>query len=237
MRDGHRAREILDRACYDRSRARTPLGYGAAERVIEPVDGLLMRLCEGDRRALLQVTRMVTHRLARLGAYDLRDDWSDISQEIVLSLIKAARAGKAPSEEKLGAYIARAAWNRFAGHLRQTRLDGVRTIDDRADVDAAVNGDEPLAPERVAARQAFARLPQPMQELLWARYLEGLSVDTIVARSGRSRASVNRDLAKARAQFRALLGLANAPNESAPMAPAAANDDTMQDGRDEADRS
>ena len=61
--------------------------------------------------------------------------------------------------------------------------------------------------ESYAAKQALARLPEDWQALLVARYVEGRTIDTLVAASGRSRASVNRDLKRAREAFRGeLLG-------------------------------
>jgi RNA polymerase sigma factor (sigma-70 family) len=212
------------------------------ETTIEHTEGLLARLCEGDRIALARVTRMVTRRLAGLGAYDLRDDWGDVCQEIVWSLVKAARAGRAPSDEKLGAYVSRAVWNRFASLLRRRQL---RNGEYRAEnsTSPASNGselpdtDNRMDIDRVNARQALARLPRPSQELLCARYVEGRSIDELVRASGRSRASVNRDLAKARAEFATLLGLASAPSSSGRVAPCGEIDATITNGRGEADRS
>jgi RNA polymerase sigma factor (sigma-70 family) len=212
------------------------------ETTIEHTEGLLVRLCEGDRVALARVTRMVTRRLARLGAYDLRDEWSDICQEVVWSLVKVTRAGRAPSDEKLGAYVSQAVWNRFASLLRRRQLrdgeyragnstspasDGseLRDTDDRLDID------------RVNARQALARLPRASQELLFARYIEGRSIDELVHASGRSRASVNRDIARARAEFSTLLGLANASSSTGGVAPSGENDGTMAGDRGEAEGS
>jgi DNA-directed RNA polymerase specialized sigma24 family protein len=181
---------------------------------------------------------MVTRRLARLGAYDLRDDWSDICQEIVWSLVKSARAGRAPSDEKLGAYISQAVWNRFASMLRQHHLRDAELHEEAvADADGLGPADNRLDIDRVNARQAFARLPHPTQELLWARYVEGITIDAIVERSGRSRASVNRDIAAARGEFGTLLGLAKASAGRSAVAPSVANDDTMRSGPDGVDGS
>jgi DNA-directed RNA polymerase specialized sigma24 family protein len=66
-----------------------------------------------------------------------------------------------------------------------------------------IKGETGLAPEdSYAAKQALSRLPEDWQVLLVARYVDGRTIDTLVSASGRSRASVNRDLKRARAAFR-----------------------------------
>lgn len=171
---------------------------------------------------------MVTRRLARLGAYDLQDDWSDVCQEIVWSLVRSAREGRGPRDDKLAAYVAQAVWNRYASLLRRR---GFRDCDPKEETLVEPRSDDDrLDIDRVQARQAFARLPRATQQLLWARYVEGSTIDAIVDMSGRSRASVNRDLAAARAQFATLLGLAMGGLAAGGWEPAGAIDDTMQAG-------
>src|SRR6185295_18077497 len=55
---------------------------------------LLDRLVAGDRLAFAKVNRLVSGFLAQLRAYDFRDEWEDLRQEVVMSLIANARAGR-----------------------------------------------------------------------------------------------------------------------------------------------
>jgi len=238
---GSAARVVRGRGCYhvDLACARCAAHVLTMEVEIKRTDGLLARLCDGDRVALAQVTRMVTRRLGRLGAYDLHDDWADVCQQIVWSLVKSARSGRGPSDDKLGAYISQAVWNRYASLLRRRGLRDLDPKDAAAEVDAEATAadDDRLDIDRVYARQAFARLPRPTQQLLWARYVEGRTVDSLSERSGRSRASVNRDLADARAEFATLLGLAKASTPAREWAPRDEIDATIRSGSDEVDQS
>ncbi len=185
---------------------------------------LLERLAGGDRAALARVTRIVTSTLRRLGAYDLGDELGDLCQEIVWALVMAVRTGRAPAEEKVGAFILavtrnqRVTWlRRRASRPRLVSSDGDGREPSLAAGAALRDGDGVgLALEdRLAARQALARLCESWQALLVARYVEGHSIEVLVEETGRSRASVNRDLRRAREAFRAHLVLeGDARNEN-----------------------
>ncbi len=172
---------------------------------------LLERLAAGERLALLRVTRLVTSRLRRLGAYDLRDEWEDICQEVVWALIRAQASGGAPAPEKVVAYINRTTWNHFVNYLRKRgaapdstagrQEDGFDRLDCRVE---AASGDTAGEHTRLAARRALAGLSPQWQALLISHYLEGDPVRTLVKSSGRSRATVNRELRRAREAFRDL---------------------------------
>ena len=163
----------------------------------------------------MRVTRMVTSTLRRLGAYDLGDEMSDLCQEIISALVVAVRDGRAPAAERVGAFVATVTRNQHVTWLRRrssrprlVSADGGtgNGLDPGATVDRNLNGAQgvPGEPreERFAARQALARLPEAWQGLLVARYVEDRSIEDLVESTGRSRASVNRDLRSAREAFR-----------------------------------
>jgi len=175
---------------------------------------LLERLAAGDRLALARVTRLITARLRRLGAYDLGDEWKDLSQEVVWALVRTVREGRAPQADKVTAYIGAVVQNQFVSWLRKrgTHLPAATpTLDDGSlapeDLAEAGAGDEPSTEreDRFAAKQALSRLPREWQTLLVAHYVEGRTIDKLVALSGRSRATLNRELARARSAFRSAL--------------------------------
>ncbi len=198
---------------------------------------LLERLVSGDRLALVRVTRLVTSRLRRLGAYDLRDEWDDICQEVVWALIHAVRSGRTPASEKVVAYINRVTWNQFVNYLRKhgnnpqssayRQQDGLCSVDLSTD---ATGSDVASRETRFAARQALAGLSQEWQTLLISHYVEGNPVRTLVESSGQSRATVNRELRRAREAFRDLF--AGAEGEMRPSDPSV---DTARAGREVSD--
>ena len=61
-----------------------------------PEDGIriLDRLLDGDHLALLKLNGLITGYLTRLRAYDFEQEWDDLRQDIVLSVIENARAGR-----------------------------------------------------------------------------------------------------------------------------------------------
>ena len=50
---------------------------------------VLERLLDGDRLALLQLTRLLNSFLGRWNAYDFRDEWDDLIQEVILAAATA----------------------------------------------------------------------------------------------------------------------------------------------------
>jgi RNA polymerase sigma factor (sigma-70 family) len=174
---------------------------------------LLERLAAGDRAALARVTRIVTATLRRLGAYDLGDELGDLCQEIVWALVTAVRAGRAPAE-KVGSFILAVTRNQHVSWLRRrgSRPTMVSSDGDGRDPwsaagPAGADGEGLALEDRLAARQALAGLCESWQALLVARYVEGRSVEVLVEETGRSRATVNRELRRAREAFRAQLVL------------------------------
>lgn len=193
------------------SRSERPVRLDTAEALAIDQEGhLLERLADGDRRALLRVTRIATNRLRRLGAFDLRDEWDDLCQEVAWAMVKAVREGRAPAPDKVVSYVSAATHNLFVSRLRRRDtkpLDASESFDeDEAewpDASGAITAsDEPSNEDRLSARGAIAEMPDDMGRLLVARYVEGLSLEELVDATGRSRASVNRDLKRARERFR-----------------------------------
>ena len=78
---------------------------------------------------------------------------------------------------------------------------GIRLLE----VPSLASGDATTRETRFAARQALAQLPDAWQVLLVAHYVEGESLETLSKLAGKSRATVNRELRKARQAFRSLL--------------------------------
>jgi DNA-directed RNA polymerase specialized sigma24 family protein len=177
---------------------------------------LLERLAAGDRQALARVTRMVTACLRRMGAYDLGDEHQDICQEVAWALVRAVRASRTPAPEKTQAYVAGVVRNQFVSWLRRRGAESggvaAATPGDCKDVDelpaggcvgaASGNGSDE---SRLTARRALARLPVAMQSLLVAHYVEGSTVEMLVAAGSGSRATLNRELKRAREAFRRAL--------------------------------
>lgn len=62
---------------------------------------LLSALERGERAAFLQVTKVITGFLSRYGAYDLREHWDDLIQEVLVGLLRAQKRGVIRDERAL----------------------------------------------------------------------------------------------------------------------------------------
>jgi RNA polymerase sigma-70 factor (ECF subfamily) len=80
--------------------------------------GVLDRLLAGDRVAFLEVNRLVTGFLVRLRAYDFRDEWEDLRQEVMLSVVASARAGRLRDPRAFLGYVRIITRNKFVDRLK-----------------------------------------------------------------------------------------------------------------------
>lgn len=158
---------------------------------------------------------MVTGCLRRLGAYDLGDERQDLCQEVVWALVRAVREGRAPADHAVSSYIGSIVHNQFVTWLRKRGVRATETdamtdsADERPEVargmQAAATANHAATEERIAARRALGRLPREWQSLLVAHYVEGCTIDALVSVNGTSRATLNRELKRAREAFCAAL--------------------------------
>src|SRR6185295_1700212 len=79
------------------------------------------RLLAGDRAAFLELNRLITGVLVQLRAYDFRDEWDDLRQEVVLSVVANTRAGRVRDPQAFVGYVRAVTRNKFVDRLK-TRL-------------------------------------------------------------------------------------------------------------------
>jgi DNA-directed RNA polymerase specialized sigma24 family protein len=80
---------------------------------------VLDRLLAGDQLACLEVSRLVTGVLQRLRAWDFRDEWDDLRQEVLLSIIDNARAGRLRDPQAFLAYTRTITRNKFIDRVKR----------------------------------------------------------------------------------------------------------------------
>jgi RNA polymerase sigma factor (sigma-70 family) len=156
---------------------------------------------------------MATGCLRRLGAYDLGDEWQDLCQEVVWALVRAVREGRAPADHAVSAYIGSIVHNQFVTWLRKRGARPTESVEtdecgaDRLSIawHAGSSSDAGRTIDQIAARRALSRLPHDWQSLLVAHYVEGCTIDALVSVNGTSRATLNRELKRAREAFCAAL--------------------------------
>ena len=79
---------------------------------------VLGRLLAGDRVAFLEVNRLVTGFLVQLRAYDFREEWDDLRQEVLLSVVANARAGRLRDPKAFVGYVRIITRNKFIDRLK-----------------------------------------------------------------------------------------------------------------------
>ena len=77
------------------------------------------RLLEGDRLAFLEINRLITGFLVQLRAYDFRDEWDDLRQEVVMSVVANARSGRLRDPRAFVGYVRIITRNKFVDRLKR----------------------------------------------------------------------------------------------------------------------
>jgi RNA polymerase sigma-70 factor, ECF subfamily len=155
---------------------------------------ILDQLLAGDRLAFLKVNRLITAFLSRLGAYDLRQEWDDLRQEVVLSVVANARAGRLRDPQAFAAYVRTITHHKFADRIergRRTR-EGKHVEWNERDHDGAAVAE----PGDGAAEVWFAVADLPAQEriVIDGVYKHGKTYEEVAEDTGIPLGTVKRRL-------------------------------------------
>ena len=150
--------------------------------------GVLEGLGRSDPLAIAKVSKLVTGALTRLGAYDLRDGWDDVRQEVLISLIRSAQEGRLREPGAFVGYAMSVTRNRMHDWLRRNR----GTDPERRGQETVQAVAESLHPEsnrvspdlKVDLERALDALPEKQRLVLHAVYLEGRSYEEASATLG-----------------------------------------------------
>jgi RNA polymerase sigma factor (sigma-70 family) len=164
---------------------------------------LLERLLAGDRLAFLHFNRLVSGFLAQLRAYDFRDEWDDLRQEVLASVVANARAGRLRDPAAFVGYVKIITRNKFVDRLkrqlRQHEKDALPWDDETARAATAPEaGDERLA----ALWSAVAALPEPERAIVEGIYREGRSYEEVAGATGLPLGTLKRRLTATLASLR-----------------------------------
>jgi DNA-directed RNA polymerase specialized sigma24 family protein len=80
-------------------------------------------MARGDRAAHLTLARLVTGLLARWRAYDFRDDWADLVQEVLLAVIRAEREGRVEQPAAWVGYVRATTHHKLMDRLRAPPME------------------------------------------------------------------------------------------------------------------
>ena len=168
---------------------------------------VLARLLEGDRLAFMELGRLVTGFLVRQKVYDLRDEWEDLRQEVVLAVVAAARTGKLREPDALVGFVRTVARNKLADRLgaryRTHEMQGA-PWEDVADELVDPSGRNVEDAIRAAALwEAVEDLPAQERAAVLGVYLEGKTYEAVAAQTGIPLGTMKRRLRDALIALRA----------------------------------
>ena len=168
---------------------------------------VVARLAAGDRAAFLELNRLVTSVLVQLRAYDFREEWDDLRQEVLLAVVANAQAGRLRDPQAFVGYVRVVTRNKFVDRLKQhLRLKEGEALpwDDQASRVAA-----PPATDLAEAAHLWAAvrtLPEDEQRVLHGLYRQGRTYQEVADDTGIPLGTLKRRLRSALDTLRALLG-------------------------------
>lgn len=140
---------------------------------------VLEELLVGDRVALATLNRLITASLVRLRAYDFRDEWDDLRQEVLIAIIQNARAGRLRDPQAFLGYVRVITRNKFIDRLK-TQLKHP-SHEPLAWEQVLERAGEPPATD-VTVRDVWAaaeRLPHEEQQVLDGVYRQGKTYEEV----------------------------------------------------------
>jgi RNA polymerase sigma-70 factor (ECF subfamily) len=165
---------------------------------------ILDLLLAGDRLAFLKLNRLITGCLTQLRAYDHRDEWDDLRQEVLIAVVQSARAGRLRDAQRFVAYVRIITRNKF--------FDRLGTASRRKE-EKTVEWNEAIASQVEQATDgrlgevwfAVGRLSDQEQLVLQGIYREGKTYQQVANDSGIPLGTVKRRLRDGLEKLRAEL--------------------------------
>jgi len=178
---------------------------------------LLERLEKGDRMALARLTSLVTGYLARFHAYQHRDSWDDVCQEVLIKLVRAARRGAIRDPRAFVGYVGTVTRRTLIDWLRKNARLGITDAagkPERAEAELerleADVGSRKSPDLLVDLDRAVAELPEAQLRAVSAIYLEGRSYEEAAERLGMPLGTLKRHQTQGLRAMRERMGLGRA---------------------------
>jgi RNA polymerase sigma-70 factor (ECF subfamily) len=146
------------------------------------------KLQKGDRVALLKVTRVITGYLTRYRAYEIKDSWDDLCQEVLMALIKSVERNQIQHQNAFISYLGIITRNKLADWISSQARAGsdsllgdsetALAILDKVSIDDSHHQKEDLMDLSVA----LDSLPEREQAVIHAVYIQGYSYEEAAER-------------------------------------------------------
>jgi RNA polymerase sigma-70 factor (ECF subfamily) len=175
------------------------LSTKAGEDWLAIADGIVA----GDRIAFAKFARLITSFLRRWRAFDFRDDWEDLIQEVVLATIEASARGQIEHAGALVAFARSVTRNKFVDRLRRYERRDVRETSQEEDLalPPESSGVEASREEILDLRRAVEALPENQRRAVLGVYAEGKTYEEASEDAGIPLGSLKRYLRQALEQL------------------------------------
>lgn len=157
----------------------------------------LERLEQGDRLALLRLTRLLNGFLSRWNAYDFQDEWEDLIQEVLVAALRAQSEGRIRERAHTYGFLKTVARNKFVDRLKaklRSPADGSLPWEEivEGELDPGNDGVDPTLSADL--REGLERLDDKHRASIIAVYVNGQTHDEAVAATGIPLGSLRRYL-------------------------------------------
>jgi RNA polymerase sigma factor (sigma-70 family) len=144
---------------------------------------VLLAVERGEKVAIVKVTNLITGFLARYRAYDLRESWDDLCQEVLIALIQNARKGALRNPRAFVSYAGAITRHKLTDWIQKMHKPGAPDRQGNPD-EASVSADprnpagEPRDPGLLLdLSHALEALPNRQRLVIEAVYLQGMSYE------------------------------------------------------------
>ena len=181
-------------------------------RMSEPPENWLAlqeQLLSGDRVAFARLNRLISGFLIRLRAYDFRDEWDDLRQEVLLSVIANARRGRLRDPRAFVGYVRIITRNKFMDRLKRSLRSGEKAALPWDEETAWLTASAAVPSADTDTRELWAevrKLPSERSQLVEAVYRQGKTYQEAADDAGVPLGTAKRWLREALAELRKRLG-------------------------------
>lgn len=163
---------------------------------------------DGDPAAFLKLSRLVSNLLSRWRAFDFRDDWEDLIQEVLLAVVESHRENRIQERAAVFGYIRTIAHNKFQDRLRlhvrykeDSRL-AWEEVADKMGEKASPSDSSELSLE---VRNLLSKLPEGQADILISVYARGCTYEQVAKDTGTPLGTLKRQLRAGLAALRQAL--------------------------------
>jgi RNA polymerase sigma-70 factor (ECF subfamily) len=163
-------------------------------------------LARGEAAAFLAVSRLITSFLRQWRAYDFRDEWDDLIQEVVLAAVEATRARRLRKPGAIVAYLRTATRYKFVDCLRRRRGEPLEREGEERPADLRWPPGSRSDPGSFEIWDHVDKLPEKQRESVVSVYVMGNTYNEAAAATGIPLGSLKRHLRDGLSALRAELG-------------------------------